>query len=203
MKTESPIDELDTQCWVNEIITDPYQVIAESFFCSGFYNLKRTIKKLIECCISPKMYKDKPAADVLLYMRIIHSVIKAAHILKEKQFSELVINKNDLLNNKYFFSNRMLDDDWTDFPRFLSRKEYCNPYAVFRKFFKYQSLDSWLTIWQDIIDGALCPEEARFSINELTVYTYLVKLVEAAHLIDVRETVHIRGHLKNRAAENC
>ena len=203
MKTESPIDEFDTQCWVNEIITDPYQVIAESFFCSGFYNLKSTIKKLMEYCISPKMYKDKPAADVLLYMRIIHSVIKAAHILKEKQFSELVINKNDLLNNKYFFSNRMLDDDWTDFPRFLSRKEYCNPYAVFRKFFKYQSLDGWLTIWRDIIDGALCPEEARFSINELTVYTYLVKLVEAAHLIDVRETVHIRGRLKNRAAENC
>jgi hypothetical protein len=203
MKTESPIDEFDTQCWVNEIITDPYQVIAESFFCSGFYNLKSTIKKLMEYCISPKMYKDKPAADVLLYMRIIHSVIKAAHILKEKQFSELVINKNDLLNNKYFFSSRMLDDDWTDFPRFLSRKEYCNPYSVFRKFFKYQSLDGWLTIWRDIIDGALCPEEARFSINELTVYTYLVKLVEAAHLIDVRETVHIRGRLKNRAAENC
>ena len=97
----------------------------------------------------------------------------------------------------------MLDDDWTDFPRFLSRKEYCNPYAVFRKFFKYQSLDGWLTIWRDIIDGALCPEEARFSINELTVYTYLVKLVEAAHLIDVRETVHVRGRLKNRASENC
>jgi hypothetical protein len=203
MKTESLIDEFDTLCWVNEIITDPSQVIAESFFCSGFYNLKSTIKKLMEYCISSKMYKEKPAADVLLYMRIIHSVIKAAHILKEKKSSEIVLDKNDLLNNKYFFSNRTLDDDWTDFPRFLSKKEYCNPYKVFRKFFKYQALDSWLTIWKDIIDGALCPEEARFSINELIVYTYLVKLVEAAHLIDVRETVHIRGRLKNRAKENC
>jgi hypothetical protein len=155
----------------------------------------------MECCISAKIYKDKPAADVLLSMRIIHSVIKAAHILKEKKSSEIVIDKNDLLNNKYFCCNRMLNDDWTDFPRFLSKKEYCNPYAVFRKFFKYQSLDSWLTIWKDTIDGALCPEEARFSINEITVYTQLEKLIEAAHLIDVRENVHVGGRLKNRRIE--
>jgi hypothetical protein len=62
-------------------------------------------------------------------------------------------------------------------------------------------LDSWLTIWKDIIDGALCPEEARLSINEISVHTQLVKLTEAAHLIDVRENVHVRGRLKNRRIE--
>ena len=111
MKTESSIDEFDTRCWVNQVITDPYQVIAESFFCKGMYDLKSIIKKLIECSISPKIYKDKPAADILLYMRIIHSAIKASYILKEKKSSEIVVDKNDLLNNKYFCCNRMLNDD--------------------------------------------------------------------------------------------
>ncbi|MDE3185665.1 MAG: hypothetical protein KGM16_19815 [Bacteroidota bacterium] len=203
MKEKLSKDKFDTECWANDNIRDPYQVIAELFSASDMFHLNNTIKKLMECCISPKMYQCKPPADVLLYSRIIHSAIKAADVLKEKQSSEIIIYENDLLNNKYFISHRVLHDDWTDFPRFLSRKEYCNPYLAFRKFFKYQSLDTWLTIWKNIVDGALCPEEARFSINELSVYIHLIKLVEAAHLIDVRETVHVRGRLKKRTVEGC
>src|SRR5665647_2192087 len=80
---------------------------------------------------------------------------------------------------------------------FCLKRSIVIPTQYSENFFKYQYLESWLTTWKNIVDGALCPEEARFSINELTIYTHLVKLVEAAHLIDVRETVHVRGHLKN------
>ena len=135
MKEKSSKDVFETQCWANDIIADPNQVFAELFFVSGMFNLNNTIKKLMECCISPRIYKCKPPADVLLYLRIIHSAIKAANVLKEKKCSEIVIDGSGLLNNKYFCSNRLLTDEWTDFPRFLSKKEYRNPYSVFRKFF--------------------------------------------------------------------
>jgi len=203
MKKKSIEDEFDTQCWLNDIIPDPYKVITELFASSECWHLRSVIKKLLRYTISAKIYPDKPPCDVILYMRMISSTIRAAYILKDKKRSEIVIDEDDLLNKKYYRSHYTCCDNWTDFPRFLSKKEYCNPYLVFRKFFKYQSLENWLNIWRNIIDGALCPDESRFFINEILVYTHLVKLIEAAHLIDVREIVQVRGRLKNRVAENC
>jgi len=203
MKKKSIEDEFDTQCWLNDIIPDPYKVITELFASSECWHLRSVIKKLLRYTISAKIYPDKPPCDVILYMRMISSTIRAAYILKDKKRSEIVIDEDDLLNKKYYRSHYTCCDNWTDFPRFLSKKEYCNPYLVFRKFFKYQSLENWLNTWRNIIDGALCPDESRFFINEILVYTHLVKLIEAAHLIDVREIVQVRGRLKNRVAENC
>jgi hypothetical protein len=60
----------------------------------------------------------------------------------------------------------------------------------------------WVILWRDIIDSALNPDGGILLESELTVYMHLVKLVEAAHLIDVRETAHVRGDLKNRLIEN-
>lgn len=194
----TPEDIFDTKCWMNEIIIDPYQLIAELFSSSECWHLRGVIKRLLQYTISPEIYTDKPPCDVILYMQMINSTIRAAYALKDKKCSEIVVDEHDLLNKKYYRSPYSSCDTWTDFPRFLSKKEYCNPYLVFRKFFKYQSLENWLSIWRNVIDGALCPEETRFFINEILVYTHLVKCIEAAHLIDVRETVHIRGDLKNR-----
>lgn len=194
----TPQDVFDTECWLAQRIADPYQVIAELFISVEAWHLRDVIRRLLQYTISNEIYADKPPCDVMLYMRMIFSTIKSAYALKDKQRSEIVVDEDDMLNPKYFQSSLMCCDAWTDFPRFLSKKEYCNPYLVFRKFFKYQSLESWLAIWRNIIDGALCPHESRYFINEILVYTHLVKLVEAAHLIDVRETVHVGGCLKNR-----
>lgn len=194
----TPEDIFDTKCWMNDIIADPYQLIAELFSSSECWHLRGVIKRFLQYTISTEIYTDKPPCDVILYMRMISSTIRAAYALKDKKRSEIVVDEGDLLNKKYYRSHYICCNTWTDFPRFLSKKEYCNPYLVFRKFFKYQSLENWLSIWRNIIDGALCPDESRFFINEILVYTHLVKCIEAAHLIDVRETVHIRGDLKER-----
>lgn len=191
-------DIFDTQCWLNDIMTDPYKLIGELFTNSECWHLRIVIKRLLQYTISPEIYTDKPPCDVILYMRMINSTIRAAYALKDKKRSGIVVDKHDLLNNKYYRSHYAYCDTWTDFPRFLSKKEYCNPYLVFRKFFKYQSLENWLSTWRNIIDGALCHEESRFFINEILVYTHLVKCIEAAHLIDVRRTVHSKGDLTER-----
>ncbi|MCG7859840.1 hypothetical protein MD537_22870, partial [Flavihumibacter sediminis] len=38
-------------------------------------------------------------------------------------------------------------------------------------------------------------------IRPLSLYFQLTKLVEAAHLIDVREVNHVGGHVKNRISK--
>ena len=83
----------------------------------------------------------------------------------------------------------------------LSLKEYKDPYAAFNRFFKFQTLEEWKTDFQTISEYALVRTslfEACIEIDTLSIYIHLTKLIEAAHLIDVRENTHIGGHIKNR-----
>ena len=77
-------------------------------------------------------------------------------------------------------------------------KEFCNTYRVFKKFFKYQPLEKWLRDWEEMVDCALSKYSGGMEIDMIATYTHLAKLVEAAHLINVREVNHIGGSLKNR-----
>ena len=43
--------------------------------------------------------------------------------------------------------------------------------------------------------------EACVEMDTLSIYLFLTKLIEAAHLIDVREITHIGGMIKNRLRE--
>lgn len=201
-KKKKSKDKFDTECWLNNIITDPYQVFAELFTSSECFYLRYFIRKLIKFATVPKIYSEKPPADVILYKRMINSTIKAAHALKDKKCSAIVVDKDDLLNTKYYQSHYMFTDNWTDFPRFVTKKEYCNPYLAFRKFFNYKPLNKWIILWRGIVDDALNPDGGGYLEHELTVYVHLAKLIESAHLLDVRETVHIGGYLKNRVEEN-
>ena len=188
MKDNTPEDIFDTQCWMNGIITDPYKVIAELFSSSECYHLRSVILKLIQCTPLPKIYSDKPPVDVILYMRMVSSTIRVAYVLLDKKRGGIVVDKEDLLNKKYYRSRYMFTDKWTDFPRFLTKKEFCNPYIVFRKFFNCKSLNNWINIWRDIVDGALNPDGGCYLEHELTVYMHLAKLIEAVHLVHVRES---------------
>lgn len=198
-KQKTPQDIFETQCWTKEIITDPHQVLAQLFDRSGVHDLRRFIHKTMQAALSTKLYKAISPASVLETMRSIYSLLLAAHQLKATKSSAIVVNEADILNPQYFVCNRHQANAWTDFPRQLSLQEYANPYIVFRKFFKLASLQEWLQLWTDIIETALCREDMLFPQNEIKVYTQLVKLVEAAHLIDVREVVHVGGFLKARS----
>jgi hypothetical protein len=40
--------------------------------------------------------------------------------------------------------------------------------------------------------------DASIEFDALSIYMHLTKLIEAAHLIDVREVTHIDGRIKNK-----
>jgi hypothetical protein len=57
-------------------------------------------------------------------------------------------------------------------------------------------LPTWKKDLQEILDFALGKDslfEAGIFIDCLPIYLHMTKLIEAAHLIDVRETYHIAG----------
>jgi hypothetical protein len=202
MKQESPEDIFETECWLYKVNTDPYQVFAEAFSTAGMDFFRRFIKKILHYAEANEIYREKSPCDVLLFMRVIRSLIKAADSLKEIKKGPVMVSEADAFNKKYYRSHYLSSTPWTDFPHFLSVKEFCNPYKVFRKFFKYQQCDEWVHDLEEIADCALSKNSGELGLEMIAIYSHLVKLTEAAHLINVREVTHIGGMLKSRFVNN-
>lgn len=198
MEKESTQDVFDTRCWLYDIVTDPYQVFAEVFSTAVIGSFRRFIKKILHYAEVNEIYREKSPCDVLLFMKIIRSLIKASDSLKEIKKGPITVSEGDAFNKKYYRSHYVTSNDWEDFPHFLSMKEFCNPYKVFRKFFKYQQCDEWIHDLEETVDCALSKNNGELGLEMIAIYSHLVKLTEAAHLINVREVTHIGGILKNR-----
>lgn len=198
MRQNQPKDVFGTRRWLYAEITDPYQVFAETFSHGDLAHFRNIIKKMLQYAEAEKIYKEEAPCDVLLNMKIILSVLMAAHALKDKKKGPIEVSEVDVFNKKYYCSNSRSLDPWSDFPRCLSKKEFCNPYLVFKKFFNYQALDKWMHDLEEIVDFALSRYRGELGLDMLAIYLHLTKLIEAAHLINVREVIHIGGILKNR-----
>jgi hypothetical protein len=64
-------------------------------------------------------------------------------------------------------------------------------------------LGAWVHDLEETTDCALSKSNGELGLEMIAIYSHLVKLVEAAHLINVREVIHIGGILKNRSIDNC
>lgn len=165
-------DRFDTRCWRYGAIASPTEVIAELFSLAAVFHFRNMIGKLLYYAGEDRIFRQRSPADVLLYMKAIRSLIKAAHALKDKKQSPV--------------TNLPLSTEpqaWREFPRFLSPKEVRDPYRVFRKFFKYQSVEQWVKDWEELVEAALSRNRGDLDVNPVAAYRWLVKLVEAAHLV--------------------
>jgi hypothetical protein len=197
---------LNTSVWYKEKITDPYQTFAEFFSAADLVSHKKTVKEALDAASSSRIYDKRNPGDLLYSLGLLESVINSSYLLNmEKKKSPLSIEANDVFDPNLFrgwLGGNLTD--WDYFPRMLSLKEFKNPYIVFKRFFRFQDLSAWKTDLRTIAEYALvktCLSEACIDLDTLSIYCYLTKLIEAAHLIDVRETNHIGGIVKNRLRE--
>lgn len=197
MKKKSTEDEFDTQCWAFEIISDPYQVFAACFNFANISSFRNFITDTLLSIHKNKVYKKLEPSSVLHEFRIINSVINAAYFINhQKKKGPIDFSFGDLLDTCYYSEGIKKTVDWDCFPRTLTIKEYKDPYVIFKRFFKYQSLEKWRREIQAIIERVLSSYTGDLSLKLLPVYLHLVKLMEAIHLINVREITHINGYYK-------
>ena len=200
MKQEN--DYIDTSIWYKNEITDPYQTIAEFFTAADLAYYRKTIKGALNAACSDKVWNKTSPGDLLWFFERLESVINAAYLInKEKKKSPLSIGKEDVFNPNLYCSWHADQAEWDFFPRSLSLKEYIDPYLTFKRFFKYLTLPEWKEELHNLMEFALGKtsfSEACSDFATLPIYFHLTKLVEAAHLIDVREITHIGGMIKNR-----
>jgi len=185
-------------------IKDPHEVIHEYFNAFDFpYARKRLIKWLHSTC------QEKPpkqsASGLLFFYEKTLSLIEAAHLVAQMDNGDrkaIVILKTDepeinpMAPYLYYAWLSAQNEPapprsaWDNFPRSLTYKEFLNPYLVFEKFFSFLTLGEWRQILGELFSMGL----SRYSFladgldfDILAVRTHLEKLIESAHLIDVRE----------------
>lgn len=198
---KSANDYLRTSLWYKEKITDPYQVIAEFFLSADLTEHRKCIKAALVGASGNHIWRKINPGDLLYDFKILESVINAAYIInKKKKKSSIIVKKEESFNPNLFCGRQTDFILWRHFPRNLSFKEYANPYLTFKRFFNYLSLAEWKQELNDLLEYALVETsmyEGGIYKDILSLYFHLIKLVEAAHLIDVRETNHIGGIPKN------
>lgn len=193
---------LEDAVWSKDEISDPYQTIAEFFDAANVVSHKQNIKNAIKAAWSDRICNKKNPGVLLHHFKLLESVINAAYLINnEKKKSPLSIGKDDVFNPNLFCGRNDGLTKMDYFPRMLSLKEYVNPYVVFKRFFKFKPLTEWKQELNDIVEFALIETsfwDVGIEFNTLQIFLHLTKLVEAVHLVDVREVTHIGGRIKNR-----
>jgi hypothetical protein len=199
---KSANDYLQTSLWYKEKISDPYQVIAEFFFSADIIYYRKCIKYVLRAATSSRIWRKHNPGDLLHDFKMMESVINAAYLMnKANKTFPLDIKKESSFDPNLFCGWHTKFTQWDYFPRVLSFKEYVNPYLTFKRFFKFLSLQAWKLELQDLLEYSLVTTsltQAGIEKDMLPLYFHLSKLVEAAHLIDVREINHIGGIVKNK-----
>ena len=194
-------DYLATSIWYKLEITDAYQIIAEFFSTYNVSYVRKTMQQIIRSAYSDYVWAKGTPEDLLFNFEKLESVINACFIInREKKHSPIEVNSEQLFNRNLFRGWHANYTDWDEMPKFLSIKEYHDPYLGVRRFFKYKNVHEWKELLNKILhyafsSSSILEEVANF--DTLTVLDKLTRLIEATHLIDVRENTHIGGLLKN------
>ncbi|MBZ4192155.1 hypothetical protein [Niabella beijingensis] len=186
MKRKIPKDPFNTACWTRGRPGDPVTVFAEVFSYADMAYWRREIKRVVAHAAADKEYRRRAAGALLLDMKVVRSALRAAHALRKARGAEAATAEGEMPRPQDYCCRVGRQDGWGDLPRCLTLKEYCRPYQVFKKLFGRRGLARRVQDWEAVVEAALSPCSTALRPGALRMYTELIKLLEAAHLVWVR-----------------
>jgi hypothetical protein len=192
------IGDIYFQYLSDEEFIDPYKVCCDFIDFFELPYARKLISRWMQSADKNGSLPHGLAGELLcMYERFCH-LLEAAWQISERDNNDRPANVNnrlcdydyDLMNTRLYCSYFRLGNPWMHFPRSLSRKEYINPYRVFRKVFRYMSLADWKTTLHTLLHTSLNDhhmEDTDDHFNIVTIKLLLDKLLDAAQLISVRE----------------
>ncbi len=128
---------------------DPHQVIAEFFSVFSLGIIRQTIKGLLLSAYRKKIYNKRAPCDVLFDIKVLESLIRAAHLLNEKKRkSPIKIDDSDLLDKKFYYGRDAHSTQWDFLPRTLSANEYKNPTSLSNAFLNIRICPNGKRTWR-------------------------------------------------------
>ncbi|SKA06699.1 hypothetical protein SAMN04488128_102571 [Chitinophaga eiseniae] len=189
----------------SEEIRDPFEVIHEYYSAHDMPRARQILNRWLASASMEKPGKLSPSGLQFFYERT-ESLIEAAFLVEQldnKGRKAVIIQKEDeeeidLMNPRLFcawirqskgepVAHREV---WDAFPRSLTYKEFLNPYLVLGKFFSFLTLGEWRELLRELFSMGLSRRtffDETLDFDMLGIRKYLEKLIEAGHLIDVRE----------------
>lgn len=179
-------------------IQNPHAVF-HSFFDA--YSLPQAIEKIdswLKAATKNDYWKESYPARLLYFYEMLEKLAEAAYLVNtmDNRHAAAVLMKTpeqniDFMQTAYYFRAQTKGLAWDYFPRSLSKKQFINPYLVFRKFFKYRKLPVWRDVLYDLLYNSFVAQtELEPSEYDLVIIQkHLKRLVEATYLIDIRTNV--------------
>ena len=188
MKKIKNQDPFQTFCWLREVIHDPYKVVTRCFENETIVTYRKTIKNSLFFVEKKKIFHKEHPCNLVFDFKVFNSVIKAADCINcQSREPTSHISSTDFMDTRLYSRESREFTEWDFFPRHLTRKEYKNPYRALKIFFQYQSAQQWELTLNDVLDAALSSYGEETDLDLLSIYYYLLKLMEALNLIELRE----------------
>jgi hypothetical protein len=188
MKKTKNKDPFQTFCWLREVIYDPYKVVTCCFENDSIVSYRKTIKKSLFFAEKKKIFHKGDPCNLVFDFKVFNSVVKAADsINRQNREPTSIISSTEFMDTRLYSRETRYFTPWDFFPRHVTRKEYKNPYRALKIFFQYQSAQQWELTLHDVLDAALSSYGEETDLDLLSIYYYLLKLMEALHLIELRE----------------
>lgn len=181
-----------------EQIVNPYLVINYFFRDYSLQDAKKHINGWMTGLYEKVNWIKKRPSDLIYFTERCFQLIEAGWLLSQKDNRNRLANLSlqykpdeiDFMDPNLYCAAQFKASCWSYFPRFLNKKEFINPYKVFSKFFKFQSLEEWKTQLQNVFYLTLSGfdvDHTGETINTLGFTKRLNKFVEACQLINIRE----------------
>ncbi|MBZ4189490.1 hypothetical protein [Niabella beijingensis] len=179
-------DPYKTRCWQGRPIQNPYKVLAACFKYTSIAAYHSSIKNVLLCVEKETIYKKEDPAVVYNRFKAIRSIMLAACTLKNESSPG---PQEALMHHSLYCNDAEADEEdlWNSLPRVLTLEEYKDPYSAIRRFFRYQSPQKWKDTLRTILYSAYSSSIDPGELEVLDLYLLLAGLMEAVHLIHVRE----------------
>lgn len=180
-----------------------YITIAEFFDTYALATGRRYLKQMLKTAGSFHYWKGNPS-NVLFFFEKLEGLVLAAlviHRTEKKREAALLTLAPDEMPSLTAYSQycgwHYQSDPWFFFPRSLNRSEYANPYLVFKQVAAKGGRKAWRFRLQELqfhtLSTSSVNENEDVDLDALRLYLLLSKLIEAAHLVEVRAINEIGG----------
>jgi hypothetical protein len=175
-------DPFQTERWGLEKTTDPYIVFEMCFNEVDDINFyRRLIRDVFLFMDQDRAYNKTEPYKIYCGFQAIHSVIDASYFLyRQKEFDDCSGYDNCYSKNE----KKCGDEPFAKY--FISLKEYKNPSLAFKEFFEFQRYKDWKESLNILLLFGLSKCILNVERNWFSIYYYLIKLMEAAHLTTER-----------------
>lgn len=180
-----------------------YLTIAGFFDAYALARALAYTRQTLKTADSDRYWKGDPSAVLYFFEKLQDLVMAALTLQREEAVRPAALvalaegEAPSLIAYHQYCGRRHQSDPWYFFPRSLGRADYANPYRVFARLAAWGGRKRWKTRLRDLRFFALSTsslsENGDAELNTLQLYFLLTKLVEAAHLINVRAVNETRG----------